>query len=189
MSRISLLDPTSAQGEAAKALASSIGHMGVFRALAHAHTNIVPLMKLGRSILAQQQLDAARRECLILLAMRLEGGAYEWAQHVEMALGVGVTRAQVDAIEALRLDEACFNAPERALLAFGRAVVEDVRIAEHTYATARAHFEQRELVEAVIAIGFYMLLARITEGFEVAPDPVQGMAVLTSAQGPAKSGG
>ncbi len=60
----------------------------------------------------------------------LEGGEYEWRQHVPIALGVGVTQAQIDAVERGDYDDASFNDAERALLAFGREVVENVRVPE-----------------------------------------------------------
>ena len=166
LARIPLLDATSAEGDAAKVLASSIGHMGVFRALAHAPANVLPALRLGRSILAQQRLDGRRRELVILLAMRLEGGSYEWSQHVEIALGVGATQAEIEALELLRLDEACFDPADRALLAFGRAMVEDVRVPEQIFNAARVFFEPQELVEATVAIGYYMMLARVTEALK-----------------------
>lgn len=180
--RIPLLDAGTAEGQAVKILASPTGHMALFRVLAHAPTNIVPLLRLGRSILAEQRLGARHRELLILLAMRLEGGGYEWPQHVEIARGVGATQAEIDALDMLRIDESCFDPADRALLAFGRAVVREVRVPDHVFAEARAYFEPRDLVEAILAIGYYMTLARITEAFQVEPDPVNGMAVLASAQ-------
>lgn len=181
MARIDLLDAQSAEGGAQRALASSIGHMGVFRALANAPANLVPLMKLGRSILAEQALDARRRELLILLAMQIEGGEYEYVQHVEIALCVGATNAEIDAISKFQLDADCFDESDRALLTFGATVVRDVRVPDAIYAEAARHFPARLLVEGVIAMGYYMLLARVTEAFEVPADVVQGMDVLQSA--------
>ncbi|MFK4980272.1 carboxymuconolactone decarboxylase family protein, partial [Klebsiella pneumoniae] len=77
-----------------------------------------PLMRLGNSILHKQKLSAVNRELLILQAAQLEGGAYEWRQHVPIALGVGVTQAQIDAVERGLYDDAALNAAERALLTF-----------------------------------------------------------------------
>jgi len=45
--------------------------------------------------------------------MKLEGGAYEWAQHIDVARRVGVTPAEIAAIEALRLDDPLFTTATR----------------------------------------------------------------------------
>lgn len=179
--RLTLLTPETAQGEAVKALSSVNGHMNVFRGLAHAETCILPVMRLGGAILSKQELSHVHREMLILVAMQIEGGEYEWVQHVDVALGVGISQAQIDAIAARDLDGAVFDEAERALLAFGAAVVETVRVPDEVFAAARAHFSERELVEAIVAMGFYMTLARVTEAGRVPLDAPQGMAVFTSA--------
>lgn len=181
-SRFTLLTPETATGEEAiKALSSANGHMNVFRALAHAETTILPVMRLGGAILSKQALLHAHREMLILLAMQIEGGEYEWLQHVGIALGVGVSQAQIDAIAQHDLMHASFNEAERALLAFGAAVVESVRVTDEVFAAARAFFSERELVESIMAIGFYMTLARLTEAGCVPLDAEQGMSVLNAA--------
>lgn len=183
MARVPLLTPESATGEALKALSSRNGQMNVFRTLAHANGCIIPVMKLGGAILTQQKLSARSRELLIVLAMSLENGEYELMQHIDIALGVGATRAEIDAIMAGELENAVFSDADRALLAFGRQVVESLRVDAAVFAAARAHLSDQELVEAIIAIGFYMTLARVTEALEVELDPVQGMAVLKGAKG------
>ena len=114
---------------------------------------------------------------LILQAAQLEGGAYEWRQHVPIALGVGVTQAQIDAVERGLYDDAALNAAERALLTFGREVVEKVRVGDAAFAGVRKHFSEQEIVEAIIALGFYMMMARLTEATETDLDPAAGMAV------------
>lgn len=181
MARISLPDANSADREAVGALSSAVGHLGVIRALALASTNVAPMLRLGGSILSEQLLDARHRELLILLAMRLDHGAYEWSQHVEIALSVGAREVEIEAIRELRLDDACFDAADQALLIFGQSVVEGGAVSDEIFQTAAGFFEPRALVESVIAIGYYMILARITETFEIEPDPVQGLSVLSSA--------
>lgn len=182
MARVTLLDAQMVKGDAARALSSKVGHMAVFRALAHAPANIIPMMRLGQSILGAQRLDARTRELLILLAMKLEGGTYEWDQHVDIALGVGATQVEIEAIAHLDLNNEAFAEKDRAILAFGRGVVETVRVDEVTFAMALKYFSEQEMVEAILAMSFYMMLARVTEALEVGSDPIQGLMVFQSAQ-------
>ena len=64
----------------------------------------------------------------ILLAVKMEGGEYEWVQHVPIAISVGATQAQVDAIADRRLAASCFSDLERTVLRFTEQVVEKVRL-------------------------------------------------------------
>ena len=145
---------------------------------------MLPQVRLGAAILSDQELSHSNRELLILLVAQLEGGEYEWIQHVPIALGVGVLQQQIDALEAGNLTDAAFGSAEKALLAFGKEVIENVRVANTTFAEVKAHFSDREVVEAILAIGFYMTMARLTEVTETDLDPAAGMAVFDNAQNP-----
>ena len=182
MTRMPLVDPDQATGEVGDALRAPAARLNIFRTLAHAETTALPQMRLGRAILGKQCLSHVARELLILLVARLEGGEYEWVQHVPIALGVGVTQAQIDAIAALQLDAAVFDPAQTALLAFGRQVVETARADDAVFAAAKAHFPDREIVEAILAIGFYMTMARLTETCQTPIDAAAGMTVFNAVQ-------
>nr|WP_233286042.1 carboxymuconolactone decarboxylase family protein [Bradyrhizobium brasilense] len=173
-----LIDPETTSGEIRASFDRMPVKLNIFRMMAHAEANMIPAMRLANSILHKQKLSAVNRELLILQAAQLEGGAYEWRQHVPIALGVGVTQAQIDAVERGDYDDAALNAAERALLRFGREVVEKVRVGDTAFAAVREHFSDQEIVEAIVALGFYMMMARLTEATETDLDPAAGMAVF-----------
>jgi alkylhydroperoxidase family enzyme len=150
--------------------------------LAHAETNFIPAMRFANSILHRQKLSHVNRELLILQVAQREGGAYEWRQHVPIAFGVGVTQRQIDCVEHGQYSDAAFNAAERALLAFGREVIENVRASDSVFAGMRAHFSEQEIVESIMTIGFYMMMARLTEATETDLDPAAGMSLFNSGQ-------
>ncbi|MCC8972455.1 carboxymuconolactone decarboxylase family protein [Bradyrhizobium brasilense] len=178
MARLPLIDPETTSGEMRAAFDRMPVKLNIFRMMAHAEANMIPAMRLANSILHKQKLSAVNRELLILQAAQLEGGAYEWRQHVPIALGVGVTQAQIDAVERGEYDDAALNAAERALLRFGREVVEEVRVGDAAFAAVREHFSDQEIVETIVALGFYMMMARLTEATETDLDPAAGMAVF-----------
>ncbi|KJC42394.1 hypothetical protein UP09_19430 [Bradyrhizobium sp. LTSP885] len=178
MARLPLIDPETTGGDIRASFDRMPVKLNIFRMMAHAEANMIPAMRLGNSILHKQKLSAVNRELLILQAAQLEGGAYEWRQHVPIALGVGVTQAQIDAVERADYSGAALNGAERALLVFGREVVEKVRVGDAAFAGARQHFSEQEIVEAIIALGFYMMMARLTEATETDLDPAAGMAVF-----------
>jgi alkylhydroperoxidase family enzyme len=182
MARLTLIHPDDATGDAAKVLAALPVKLNIFRMLAHAESCVLPQVRLGTAILSSLDLGHRRRELLILLVARIEGGAYEWRQHVPIALGVGVPQAQIDAIEQANLAGEVFDSAERALLAFGKQVIEAVRVEDGVFAEVRRHFSEREIVEAILVIGFYMTMARLTEVTETDLDPASGMTVFDSFQ-------
>ena len=177
MARLPLIDPETTSGDIRASFDRMPVKLNIFRMMAHAEANMIPAMRLGNSILHKQKLSAVNRELLILQAAQLEGGAYEWRQHVPIALGVGCTQAQVDAVERSDYDAACLSDAERALLKFGREVVENVRVPDAIFAAARQHFSDQEIVESIVALGFYMMMARLTEATETDLDPAAGMTV------------
>jgi len=177
VARLPLIDPETTTGDIRASFDRMPVKLNIFRMMAHAEANMIPAMRLGNSILHKQKLSAVNRELLILQVAQLEGGAYEWRQHVPIALGVGVTQPQIDALERGVFEDDAFNAAERALLAFSKHVTKNVRVPEPVFAEARKHFCEQEIVEAIVAIGFYMMMARLTEATETDLDPAAGMAV------------
>src|SRR3954471_12993011 len=139
VARLPLIDPETATGDIRASFDRMPVKLNIFRMMAHAEANMIPAMRLGNSILHKQKLSAVNRELLILQVAQLEGGAYEWRQHVPIALGIGVTQAQIDALERGGIDDAAFNAAERALLAFSKHSVENVRVPEAIFANAKRH--------------------------------------------------
>jgi alkylhydroperoxidase family enzyme len=181
MARLPLVELETAKGEVGEALRAVPVKLNIFRMVAHAEANAVAQLRLGGTILSRQKLGHIPRELLILLVAKIEDGRYEWIQHVPIAEGVGVTKAQIAAIERLDLTSGAFSEAERALLAFGRQVIENVRVEAAVFAEAHRHCSDREMVEAILAIGFYMTMARLTEATETDLDPAAGMTVFNNA--------
>jgi len=182
VTRLPLIDPETTTGDVRASFDRMPVKLNIFRMMAHAEANMIPAMRLGHSILHRQKLSAVHRELLILQVAQLESGAYEWRQHVPIALGVGVTQRQIDGLERVAYDDETFSEAERALLGFGREVVENVRVTGPVFATMQKHFSDQEIVEAILAIGFYMTMARLTEATETDLDPAAGMQVYDSGK-------
>lgn len=180
MPRIPLVDLETAPEEVQAAFRQLPVHLNIFRMMAHASTSFRPLMRLGSSILSAQQLDPELREYAILLAARSFGGRYEWIQHVPIAQGCGATLAQVEAVEAGRLDADCFDDREKAFLAFVDDSARNVRCSDHVFDAMKKHFSDREIVETILTIGFYQMLARLTECTDTELEEAAGMRVIDS---------
>jgi alkylhydroperoxidase family enzyme len=152
--------------------------LNIFRMWANAPACFTSGLRFGGNILARQKLGADLRELVILTVARIEGGTYEWVQHVPIAEGVGCRKDQIAALEAGRFDDAAFNAKEKALLTLAADVIRNVKASEANVKVAQGHFDTQEIVEIILTCGFYMTMARLTETARVDIDAPGGMAIV-----------
>lgn len=178
MARIPYPDLKAASPDVREMLGRLPSPANIFNMMAHAETCLKPVMKLGGTLLGKLDLDPKLRELCLLHAVKLEGGDYEWMQHVPIALDLGATQAQIDALEKGDDRAGCFDAKETASLVLTREVVQKVRASEEALAAARKHLSDREVVELILMAGFYIMLARLTETLGVENDPPIGSALI-----------
>jgi alkylhydroperoxidase family enzyme len=178
MARLPYVDPASAP-EAVRTILERLPiQLNIFRMVAHAETSFRPFLMLGTSILAQQQLSPKLRELAILRVAALSAARYEWTQHVPIAEATGATKAQVAALEGNDIDAECFDPLERLVLRFTTEVVQDVRASEPTFGALAARLSPREVVELILTVGYYMLVARLLESTDVDMDPPAGARMV-----------
>ena len=151
--------------------------LNIFRMMSNAETCFGPALGLGNAILSKQKLHKALREMIILAVARLEGGVYEWVQHVPIGERAGCTKEQIAALEALRFDDAAFDARAKTMLKLVREVVQKVKADEATVEETKTLFSPQEIVEIILTCGFYMTMARLTETTRVDVDPPPGGTV------------
>ena len=158
--------------------------LNIMKMLANAETCFGPFLQFGGALLTKQQLDPALREIVILQVAHIEGGEYEWVQHVSIGLAVGVTQGQIDAIQANRFEADCFSDRDRATMKLVEDVVNKVRASEESVRTAAKFLSPREMVEVMLTIGNYMMAARLTETMRVEIDPPGGIQMLDALKRP-----
>jgi alkylhydroperoxidase family enzyme len=176
--RIPYPDLEKSTPEVREMLARLPASANIFNMMAHAQSCLKPVMKLGGTMLSKLELDAQLRELCLLHAVKLEGGEYEWVQHVPIALDLGCSEAQIAALDKGDDGADCFNAREKAALRFTREVVVNVRASEAGLAEARKHLSDREVVELILMSGFYIMLARLTESLGVETEAPMGSALI-----------
>lgn len=178
MARIPYVDPESAPADVRAVFERLPAPLHVFRLLAHAESDFRPLIQLGSAILGRQALPARWRELAILHVARLSGADYEWIQHLPLAQASGASTAQIRALEREDLEADVFDAAERAVLRFTGALVRGVKAAPEVFAEAHRQLGDRQLVELIVTVGYYGMLARLMENLEIDPDPPVGARFL-----------
>ena len=163
MARLPYVDPATASEEVRDVLNRMPVPLAIFRMMAHAETNFRSLVRFGGHILGKQQLSAKLRELAILRVANRSPARYEWVQHVPIAKAAGATDAQVAALERGDAAARCFDTRERIVLRFTDELIDNVKVSDATFAAARQEFPPREIVELILAVGFYMMIARLLE--------------------------
>ena len=180
MARLPYVDPENAPDRVREALAV-VPPINIFRMIANAETAFRPWLAFGGALLSSLELDARLRELVILHVGRLSGAEYEWVQHVPIAKAVGASEDDVAAIERGDLEADCLGADVRAALRFTTEVVRDVRASDEAFEAVREHLSPREVVELLLVIGQYMLVARVAETTAIEIDE-GGPAVAQAAK-------
>lgn len=159
---LALVDVETMPGPVGDALRAAPARLHIIAMMAHAETCVLPQLGLGRAVMTAQSLPPLRRELLILLAARIDSAQYVWSQHRRIAESLGATPAMVAAVEALQLCSGEFDEADRALLAFGRQVIRGGPVEDQVLERVACHLTAQEIVEAILAIGYYMTMNRIT---------------------------
>jgi 4-carboxymuconolactone decarboxylase len=180
MARIPYTDPQTASVEVREAL-DALPALNIFAMLAHAETALVPYLTLGGVLLTQLALDPKLRELAILLVAAHTGAEYEWIQHVGIAKALGIDDEQIAAVQRGDLQATCLDPDARILLRFTHEVLQQPRADDDTFAALRDHFPPRQIIELLLVIGNYHMLARIMTTLDIDLDPAAGSAVIDEA--------
>jgi alkylhydroperoxidase family enzyme len=181
MARIPYVEPASAPEPVREVFERLPVKLNIFKIMAHAQTNFRPLLRLGSSILGKQKLSAKLRELAILRVARLSKAEYEWVQHVPIGKQAGISDAQIDALERGEPTADCFDELEQAVLRFTAEVVRDVGTSQATFDAVAKHLTHQEIVELILAIGFYMTVARLMLTTKIDLEPAAGTAIVDAA--------
>ncbi|PZP98933.1 MAG: carboxymuconolactone decarboxylase family protein [Variovorax paradoxus] len=144
--------------------------LNIYRMVAHGGPSAEGFLALGNAILRRSELDPVLRELVILRVGALCGSHYEVFQHRRVAAQAGVPPEKIEAVLQRPDDSpppAAFTALELQVLHYTDAVVRQVKAPAPLFDALAASLPHRQLVELTMTIGFYMLVCRLLENFEV----------------------
>ncbi len=165
MARIPYFDPDDAP-ESIGQLLDQLPPLNIFMMMAHAGPALKDFVRLGNRILFDGELDPVLRELAILRVGHLCGSTYEVHQHAKIARQLEIPQGKIDAT-ARGAQAAVFAPQERAVMAFVDDVVKNVRASDATFQPLADTLTVRQLQELVLTIGYYMMVARFLETFDV----------------------
>src|SRR5262249_9780091 len=140
--------------------------LNVAKMMANSDAAFYPFSMLGNSLLTKSKLNPRLRELAILRTAKVSNSVYEWTQHVPIARDTGVTEEQVAAVENWQSAK-CFSDIDRTVLKFTDEVARNVKGSRQTLEELKKHMGPTEIVELIISIGFWGMVARVLETTEV----------------------
>jgi 4-carboxymuconolactone decarboxylase len=104
------------------------------------------------------KLSARHRELLILRTGFLCRSDYEWGQHVLIARAAGLSDDEIERVKA-GPDAAGWDPFEATLLRAADELHSDACVSDATWKVMAAQYDERQLIEAVMLVGHYHLVA------------------------------
>lgn len=181
MPRIPYPDEQSLPDTVQDALNTMPVRLNITLMMSHATTALPPFTDLALAVLRDLELSPRQRELLILLVADHTDSVYERAQHLPIARAAGVTEQDLTLLR--RTDTppgGGWNEPDAALIEAGRELLDRTTLTDVTVDRLRRHFSPRKIVEAILVIGFYRMVAGLLNGLAVDIDP-QGPALASWA--------
>lgn len=145
--------------------------LNLYRMLPHATTVAPGFLKMGGAILRDSAIDPVLREIAILRVGFLSKATYETHQHKRVARNVGVSDAKIAALENDQPDSNAFSPLEKLVMRYTDDVVANVKASTALFDELLAQLDHRRMAELTLTIGFYMMVSRFLENFEVDIEP------------------
>lgn len=159
-------------------LAKTGALVNVFRIMLASPHIALPVVKLGAAQFGSGALPPVDRELAILATASCFDAAYEISQHEQISASVGVTAAQRAAVAVRRWDSPDLSPSQQALLRFLAAAASAPTVPDAIFDEVQHHYSEQQIIEAVILLGYYFMLARVATVFDVPQDPPTGDTVL-----------
>jgi alkylhydroperoxidase family enzyme len=175
MARVKLIEPDERPDQSALIERIRKGRRGtvinVYKTLMHNPDIASVWLDLVNVVRWKVVLDDRLREIVIVHVGYLNRCPYVVNQHVpELTAPAGLTKAECDALADWRA-ATCFNARERAALAYADTMSRDIDVPGAVFDALREHFDERQIVELTVLIGVYNMHTRVGQALQIDPEP------------------
>ncbi len=130
----------------------------IFKTLSHHPDLFRRWLVFGNHVLFKSTLPPRERELIILRIGWLCEAEYEWAQHVLIGKEAGLTAEEIDRIKA-GPNARGWNEADKLLLQATDELRKDACITDATWNGLCQHFDKKQLMDVVFAVGQYNLVS------------------------------
>lgn len=143
----------------------------IWATLAHHEEALRRFLVFSNHVLGKNTLPLRARELMILRIAARARAAYEWDQHVRIALRAGVTEPEI--LAAATGAWAGLAELERVLLAATDSLLERQGVDDALWARLRAQLTDQQLIDVLYTVGQYLTIATVinTLGVRVRGEP------------------
>ena len=147
--------------------------MHIFTTLGRASPELFRRWLAFGGALLSGRLPGRLRELVILRTACRFGGRYEWAQHIGIGEAEGITPAELAALggSAGDLDALEWSPLERAVLRAVDETADDGALGDATWDAVEAELDESELIELLMLIGHYLMLATVLRSLRIQLEP------------------
>jgi 4-carboxymuconolactone decarboxylase len=142
-------------------------------------------LRFGGALLGGGSLPPRLRELVILRTAYRFDGLYEWAQHIEMGEGVGVTRDEMVALGG-DLGAASWTELELAALRAVDDTADSGAVSDATWEVLAAQLDEPHLIELLMLIGHYLMLTTVLRSLKMTLEPRAEALVRNVPAGPGR---
>jgi 4-carboxymuconolactone decarboxylase len=149
---------------------SRLGDMNIFGTLARNWKLFDDWQRFGGRLLSRGTLSAEDRELVILRTAYLCRSPYEWGHHVEIGRAAGLS-AELVARVSTGPEADGWDERQAALLRAADECHAGNRITDETWAVLAKSYDEPKLIELVMLIGQYHLVAFTLNSLGIQPEP------------------
>ncbi len=155
----------------ARAALSAWGQtFNLHRVLAHSPDTLAAWMTFGAHILRNNALDVRVRELVVLRVAWNARSSYEWGQHAGLCARLGIPKEDVARVP-LGPDAPGWTPLEAALLRGVDQMMRGWSIDADVYRTLEGALTAQQLVDYVLLVGEFILVALTLNVFQIEKDP------------------
>lgn len=153
-----------------RAILAQVPPLNIFATFARTPSALKAFLAWGSYVMAPGgSLTLRQREIIILRVGYLCKSGYEFAQHEQIGLQVGLSANEISNIKAGA--EAGWEASEAALIRMADDLIGKHFVSDPTWEQLRAHFDETQCMDAVYTAGQYTQVSMFLNTFGVQLDP------------------
>lgn len=165
MARVPYPDPTKLSAETQEVF-GKMPPLNIFRMMAGGEGLLRAFTRMGNHLLFKSKLNPILREIAIIRAGVLSKAKYEVHQHERIGRDLGMSDALIKAIHA-GPDDGAFDDVQRMVMRYTDDVVRNVRAGDASFKPLVERLSLQEMQELTVTIGYYMMVSRFLETFDV----------------------
>jgi len=144
--------------------------LSLYRMLLYSPPMALGWLSLLSAVRKESTLPGDLRELLIMQIAALNGAAYEWAQHYDLARREGLTARQLEHVKEWRAHPELFTDLQRSALEYSDAMTRKIQVPRAVFDRLSAQLELRQILELTVTVAAYNMVSRVLEALEIRPE-------------------